>query len=365
MDNAMIKILNSETEIRSSELEISIFERKGRGTALRKRGLKDVKRRNRQVIVEAVLENSGLSRVEIAQKTELAPSTVSSLVSELIGEGILKEGGTVITAGRSRTELTVNPEYGSIAVIEIGRKETCITCFDMLLQPTRRASLSSRYVAGNELLSLIVHCINTLQEELPPLAGIGLLFQEDMRESDFRVMYSTGFSSASITLKDALMTQYKVPIEEEYSVSYTVTNALAQEADLDARNSAHISVGSRVLASVTLEGREVPVRSNFCEELAVAMDQQENSSEGNSGRNIVTYLANLIAMLCMLFPLETVFLSGTALPEEAAAEDLRQLAGRKVPNGQMPQLKFLRPGLPKDGNLVMARQVLRKVLVVR
>ena len=332
---------------------------------MRKRGLKDVKRRNRQVIVEAVMENSGLSRVEIAQKTELAASTVSSLVSELIGEGILKEGGTVITAGRSRTELTVNPEYGSIAVIEIGRRETCLTCFNMLLEPIRRKTLSNRYVSGNELLSLIVQNISSIQEELPPLAGIGLLFQEDMRESDFRVMYSTGFSSASITLKDALMTQYKVPIEEEYSVAYTVTQALAQEADLDARNSAHISVGSRVLANITLEGREVPMRSSFCEELALALDQQDSGKESSTGLTIVDYLASLIAMLCILFPLDTVFLSGTSLPPEDAAEDLHRLASRKIPIGQMPQLKFLRPGPLKDGNVVMARQVLRRILVAR
>ncbi len=331
---------------------------------MRKRGLKDVKRRNRQVIVDAVMENSGLSRVEIAQKTELAASTVSSLVSELLGEGILKEGGTVITAGRSRRELTVNPEYGSIAVIEISRKETCVTCFNMLLQPIRRAVLSRRYVAGNELLSLISQCINTLQNVIAPIVGMGLLFQEDMRESDFRVMYSTGFSSASITLKDALMTQYKIPIEEEYSVSYTVTNALAQEADLDARNSAHISVGSRVLANITLEGRAVPVRDNFCEELAVSLVQQEIKPEGKDWTIVVQYLANLIAMLSIVFPLETVFLSGTALPPEDAVGDLHRLASQKVPQGQMPQLKFLRPGPMKDGNVVMARQVLRKILVV-
>lgn len=328
---------------------------------MRKRGLKDIKRRNRQVIVEAVMENGGLSRVEIAQKTELAASTVSSLVGELIDEGVLTEAGTVSTAGRSRTELTVNPNYGSVVVVEISRRETCVTCFDMVLHPIKKAVISKSYVYGNELFTLIAQYINTLQQTVPPVTGIGLLFQEDMQESDFRVMYSTGFSSDSITLREALMTQYKVPIEEEYSVTYTVTNALAQEVDLDARNTAHISVGSRVLANVTLEGREVPVRNNFCEELAAVLDRQESGQE----RNVIQYLANLIAMLCMLFPLETVFLSGRGLPGEEAVQDLHRLAGEKLPQGQMPQLRFLRSGPPKDHSRVLARQVLKKTLVTR
>lgn len=328
---------------------------------MRKRGLKDVKRRNRQVIVEAVMESGGLSRVEIAQKTELAASTVSALVGELLTEGILAEAGTVVTAGRSRTELTVNPQYGSIAVIEIGRRETCMTCFDMALKPVRTAVLSKHYVSGNDLLELIIRCIHSWQEEIPAVAGIGLLFQEDMRESDFRVMYSTGFSSASITLKDALVTQYRVPVLEEYSLIYTVTNALTREKDPEARNSAHISVGSRVLASITLEGREVPVRSGFCEELLPELSGQSEAELPGK----LSSLSNLIALLCILFPLETVFLSGAALPPEAAIQELRVQTEQKVPRDKMPRLRLLRPQPLGDGALMMARQVLKRALVAR
>lgn len=329
---------------------------------MRKRGLKDVKRRNRQVILETVIENSGLSRVEIAKKTELAGSTVSALVSELLEEGILTEGGMVTTAGRSRTALTVNPRYGCVTVIEIGRRESRVTWFDMLLHPIRSDVLSRRYVAGNELLSLIVNHIHNVKDSVPPLAGIGLLFQEDMRENDFRVMYSTGISSASITLKEALFTQYRVPVEEEYSVVYTVTHALEHESDLDVKNSAHISVGSRVLASVTLNGTDIPLRSDFCEELACAMEHQEK--HGTGGVSMVEYLSRLIAVLCMMFPLETVFLSGKALPVGEAEQTLHQSAGSILSKGRMPQLKFLHTPPGENGRDVMAAQLRRRALMV-
>lgn len=330
---------------------------------MQKKGLKDVKRRNRKVIVEAVMESQGLSRVEIAQKTALAASTVSTLVGELLADGILTEAGTVVTAGRSRTELTVNPAYGSIAVVEIGRREINMTCFDMVLKPIKTAVLSKYYVSGNDLLELITRCIRRWQEEFPPILGIGLLFQEDMRESDFRVIYSTGISSASITLREALLTQYRVPIEEEYSLRYTVTNALVQEQDLDTKNSAHISIGNRVLAQITLEGREVPVRSGFCEELMPVMSRAY-AEYGSEPARLTSYLVNLIALLCTLFPLDTVFVSGSLLPSEETVQELQLRTQQKLPHGQVPQLKFLRPEPPKDGNVVMARQVLRKILVV-
>ena len=328
---------------------------------LKKRSLKDVKRKNRQTIVDSLIENKSLSRVEIAQKTELAPSTVSALVTELRGEGVLVEAGSVGTAGRSRTAVTVNPEFGSIAVIEIGRRETNVTWFDMLLQPLTTDAISRRYVTGNELLSLITEHLHDMRKDMAPLVGLGLLFQEDMRESDFRVMYSTGFSSASITLKEALITQYRVPIEEEYSIAYTVTHALAEEVDLDARNSAHISVGSRVLANITLDGKDVPLRNDFCEELACALERRDGQAVSNGG--MVEYLAWLIAMLCMMFPLDTVFLSGKALPEATAEQDLYQRISTIWNSGKLPKLKFLRSVPRGSGSAVMAAQLRKRALI--
>ena len=329
---------------------------------MRKKGLKDVKQRNRQMIVNAVMEHTSLSRVEIAQKTELAPSTVSTLVTELLGEGVLVEAGSVVTAGRSRTELTVNPKYGSLAVVEIGRRETCVTWFDMLLRPIGTDVLSRRYVSGNALLSLITKHIRAMEQEHPPLMGMGLLFQEDMRESDFRVMYSTGVSSASITLKEALITQYRIPIEEEYSVSYTVTHALAEEVDLDAKNSAHISVGSRVLARVRVNGMDIPLSNDFCEELADATEQQVGWRMDQKA--LMAYLSRLIAILCMLFPLETVFLSGKFLPDGQIEAQLNEGICRILKRGNIPGLKILRPLSRENGSAAMAAQVRKRVLVV-
>jgi hypothetical protein len=328
---------------------------------LQKRSLKDVKRKNRQTVVNSLIENNGLSRVEIAQKTELAPSTVSALVTELIGDGILIEAGTIGTAGRSRTALTVNPEFGSIAIVEVSRRETRVSWFDMSLQHRATDVISRRYVTGNQLLALITNHIHETRKDFPPLAGLGLLFQEDMRESDFRVMYSTGFSSASITLKEALITQYRIPIEEEYSIAYTVSHALAEEVDLDTRNSAHISVGSRILASVTLNGADVPLRNDFCEELACAMEQRDGCSADRTG--VVEHLSWLIAMLCMMFPLDTVFLSGKALPEMPAEQHLYQRIRTIWNSGKLPKLKFLRSAPRESGSAAMAAQLRKRALI--
>ena len=84
---------------------------------MKKSGLQDMKKQNRRVLLQTVLEHESLSRIEIANLTELSPSTVSGLVSELLEEGLLVESGVrVATGGRSRTALTVNRDRGVVAV---------------------------------------------------------------------------------------------------------------------------------------------------------------------------------------------------------------------------------------------------------
>lgn len=56
---------------------------------MKKTGLKEMKRRNREMLIRTILEKGELSRIELAHETQLSPSTVSALVGELLEEGII------------------------------------------------------------------------------------------------------------------------------------------------------------------------------------------------------------------------------------------------------------------------------------
>ena len=99
---------------------------------MKKVSLKDMKRENRRLVLQEVLEHDNLSRIELAQQSELSPSTVSSLVSELLEEAVLIETGELAsTGGRKRTGLTINPDYASIAVVDVKRSGAILRMFDM------------------------------------------------------------------------------------------------------------------------------------------------------------------------------------------------------------------------------------------
>ncbi|MDR0584247.1 MAG: hypothetical protein LBG57_07875 [Treponema sp.] len=234
------------------------------GFPAHKASLKDLKAHNRQVIMETILGGCSTSRIGISRKTGLSPSTVTGIVAELIEQGILMETGEKgLTKGRSSKELSVNSGYGQIVIIEIKRTEANMSVYDMALQKTGEFPIIHHRAAGNSLFPEIVHAIqNRFGESGIPLAGIGLLYMEDMEQSDLNVMYSTSLYSDNISIKDALYTRFKVPVIGEYAMNELTAGMLSPEAGDRARNNAQITIVNNLLESVTVNGRQLKLKSH-------------------------------------------------------------------------------------------------------
>ena len=313
---------------------------------MQKRGLRDVKRRNRHVIIQSIMDSGLLSRVEISQKTGLAPSTVSTLVAELLEQGLLTEGGSQVTAGRS-----------CIAVVEVGRSGVGVSLFDMALELLEHSTLSASYLSGNELLDAIIKAAAPFRTESRPLAGIGLLFQEDMRESDFRVMYSTGFASASITLKEALISEFRIPVFEDYAQIYTVKDALGERKQVN--NSAQITLGERVVVAVTQQDQPVPIRSDFFESGTRCLEDLVPEDA------YAEKLGILVALLCSLFLIQNVFLScGEGLREQLGSRLQEQLQ-KRLPPERVPEVHLLMRRQTERCAVLYARRLRSDILFNR
>jgi hypothetical protein len=78
---------------------------------------------------------------------------------------------------------------------------------------------------------------------------------------------------------------------------------------------------------------------------------------------MVEYLTWLITMLCMMFPLDTVFLSGKAIPEASVEQHLYQRISAIWNSGKLPKLKFLRSIPRESGSAAMAAQLRKRALI--
>ena len=317
---------------------------------MKKSSLRTVKEKNRRLILRALLTEGGLSRIELAKQTGLSPSTITALVGELLAEGVVQESGLrAATAGRSRAGLTICPDYGRVVVVDIGRSHAVLYLYDMALQCVFRTVLPDHGGDGNELLTSISDAIfqGFSMEELHAgkMKSIGLLFQDDTEISEFRVMYSTGYTAATISLREALFTQFKVPIVEEYSRVYTVSRALAEAGKSVGSNYAHIDLGDRAVVQIVQKEQPVALRSEGQADITGLLLLKEQSKTGtpisllelaqnfeaappaqqaaalkNTQSPVSCFtvrLSNVARLLCSLFVIEKLYLSGPAAASPA------------------------------------------------
>lgn len=80
--------------------------------------LRSLRERNRLQVLEVVRGSASVSRADIARRTGLARSTVSTLVNELLGAGLLVERGApedgAATQGRPPVLLSFDPSAGAV-----------------------------------------------------------------------------------------------------------------------------------------------------------------------------------------------------------------------------------------------------------
>ena len=84
--------------------------------------LEALRERNRALVLHALRRGGAVSRAELARRTGLSRSTISTVVADLVAAGIASEGGTAAPegVGRPGVPVTLNAAAGTAVGIDIG-----------------------------------------------------------------------------------------------------------------------------------------------------------------------------------------------------------------------------------------------------
>lgn len=102
--------------------------------------VRDMRRRNRAVLLTRIYLDGPLSRQELTGSTGLSAASVSNLVGEMIDEGLVEEAGSVDSdGGRPRILLRVRPTYGYLVGVDVGETRVQVELFDLALTALGKA----------------------------------------------------------------------------------------------------------------------------------------------------------------------------------------------------------------------------------
>jgi len=267
---------------------------------------KDIAYSNKRAVIQALCEKNALSRVELARELSLSPSTVTTIVQDLLQSKMVEESSErVVTAGRSKTLLQLAPEFGLLGLIRVSRQSQELILVDMTLNEHARITLSEEAPSGETLLEGIEAALTDLIVDGAILKGIGVLLEGDVLESELSVMYSTGHDSATISLVQALKSTFRVVVKQFEQSDFALSHVESTDNIEDVSSYLHLSFGPRVVAQVVCDNAPLPMK----EGLNADITQQLVTSDGLQ----LDALMNLISVVQSLFSVDAVVAS---VPEE-------------------------------------------------
>jgi len=142
---------------------------------------------NERVVLSLLLQNEGISRLEIVARTKLSAQTVSVIVRSLEQEGLLAHGEALRgRVGPPTIPLLLNPDGAFSVGIDLGDLETQVVLIDFLGAVRFHAEISHAAHGEEGLQTAIYEAVNAALAVLAPaarvrVAGIGLALPEDGR----------------------------------------------------------------------------------------------------------------------------------------------------------------------------------------
>ncbi len=270
---------------------------------------KDIAYSNKRAVIQALCEKNALSRVELARELSLSPSTVTTIVQDLLQSKLVEESSErVVTAGRSKTLLQLAPEFGLLGLIRVSRQKQELVLVDMALNEWARTTLSEGFPSGETLLEGTKVALTNLIVDGAILKGIGVLLEGDVRESELSVMYSTGHDSATISLVQALESTFRVVVKQFEQSDFALSQVESADNIDDIASYLHLSFGTRVVAQVVCNNVPLPMK----EGLNADVTQQLVTADGLQ----LDKLMNLVRTVQSLFSFDAVVVS---VPEEESS----------------------------------------------
>ncbi|MDQ6419640.1 ROK family transcriptional regulator [Paenibacillus sp. LHD-117] len=171
---------------------------------------------NLSTLLHAIFTHGPISRVELARKTKLSPTTVSVLIEDMIRERLVHETGTIGSGvGRKMTMLNIRADGGYVIGVDLSSAP--VRCVLLNLNGELIAGQSFKPMIGEEQIKaeLAAHITAFIQKHQIPIERIkriGISLPGRLDETQSVVMTSTYLRLHQFPLRQTLEDQLPVPV---------------------------------------------------------------------------------------------------------------------------------------------------------
>ncbi len=223
--------------------------------------VRDLRRDNRSVLLWSLFFDQPCSRQDLSEATGLSSASVSNVIRELIGEGIVTDAGSVDSdGGRPRILLRMNPGYGYVVGIDVGETRVRVEMFDLTMAVRARADhpLDPREHGAEVIVERILACLAAVQSEAgvdaAAIIGAGVGVPGVVEHGPEVLVHGQTYGWDAIPLERLLRAGTGVPLHIDNGAATMGQAELWFGAGRGARHAIVCLVGSGVGASVITAG---------------------------------------------------------------------------------------------------------------
>lgn len=177
--------------------------------------LKLMQELNRSIILDTIRKHGPISRSDIAKLINISPTTVTSAVSELISDGVVREDGVgTSSGGRKPVLLRFNPFNRYVIGVSISNSFIKISEMNLEGGIIRKEIHKTRFREGKAMISLAIEVIrNFLQSRhsLEGCEGLSIITPGIVDSARGVISYNSKLKLYDIPLKDLIETEFGLP----------------------------------------------------------------------------------------------------------------------------------------------------------
>jgi glucokinase-like ROK family protein len=230
-----------------------------------------VKKNNKSLVLQMIMEREPLSRADIAQVTGLNKATVSSLVNELLEEELIYESGPgESSGGRRPVILHFNKIAGFSIGIDLGVNYILGVLTDLkgeiLIEKSQHIKDSSYPV----VMDLVYRMIRTLISEMPQsrygIVGIGIGVP-GIVDTEGAVLLAPNLGWKNISLKEGIEEEFNLPVIIENEANAGAYGEKQFGAGQNFENIIYISAGIGIGVGIILNGELYKGKNGYSGEM--------------------------------------------------------------------------------------------------
>ncbi len=228
--------------------------------------LEALRERNRYRLISTLRSDGAISRAELARRTGLSRSTVSTVIADLLTEGLVHEVGEPRTSGasggRPATPVALNPATGAALVIDLAPDTLTVAAFD--LGHAEIGIVTKPFDARTAVLAEAIAQIDRSVAELldvsdlqrATLIGAAVAIPAPIEEITRRVGQESNIASIVGTTLEAQLTDLlDMPVRLENDANLSALGEVAQGAASGHRNAVYLELSHGIGAGLVIDGR--------------------------------------------------------------------------------------------------------------